>query len=48
MEVSYTPTINEPSPVSSVTRTAKDGIVLPYLFTELPLTPKMNGHQQPL
>ena len=32
--------------MSSVIQDTKDGIVLPHLFTELPLTPKMNGHQQ--
>ena len=32
--------------VSSMTRASKDGIVLPHLFAELPLTPKTNGHQQ--
>jgi len=32
--------------MSSVTRAIEDGIVLPYLFVELPLTPKRNGHQQ--
>ena len=32
--------------VSSVTRATEDGIVLPHLFTELSLTPKMNGHHQ--
>jgi hypothetical protein len=32
--------------VSLATRATKDGIVLPHLFAELPLTPKMNGHQQ--
>ena len=30
--------------VSPATRTTEDGIVLPHLFTELPLTPKMNDH----
>jgi hypothetical protein len=29
-----------------VTRATEDCIVLPHLFAELPLTPKMNGHQQ--
>jgi hypothetical protein len=29
-----------------VTRATKDGIVLPHLFVKLPLTPKMNSHQQ--
>ena len=32
--------------MSLVTQATKDGIVLPHLFVELPLTPKMNGHQQ--
>jgi hypothetical protein len=32
--------------VSSATRATEDGIVLSHLFAELPLTPKMNGHQQ--
>ena len=32
--------------VSSVTQATEDGIVLSHLFAELPLTPKMNGHQQ--
>jgi hypothetical protein len=32
--------------MSSVTQATKDGIVLPHLFIELPLTPKTNGHQQ--
>ena len=32
--------------MSSATQTTEDGIVLPHLFVELPLTPKMNGHQQ--
>ena len=32
--------------VSSMTHTTEDGIVLPHLFTELPITPKTNGHQQ--
>ena len=32
--------------MSSMTRATKDRIVLPHLFVELPLTPKMNGHQQ--
>ena len=30
-----------------MTQATEDGIVLPHLFVELPLTPKMNGHQQP-
>ena len=30
--------------VSSVTRATEDGIVLPHLFMELPLTPKTNGY----
>ena len=32
--------------MSLVTQAIEDGIVLPHLFIELPLTPKMNGHQQ--
>ena len=32
--------------VSPVTQATEDGIVLPHLFVECPLTPKMNGHQQ--
>jgi hypothetical protein len=32
--------------VSPVTRATEDGIVLPHLFVNLPLTPKTNGHPQ--
>ena len=32
--------------VSPATRTTEDGIVLPHVFVELPLTPKTNNHQQ--
>ena len=32
--------------MSSVTQATEDGIVLPHLFVELPLTPKTNDHQQ--
>ena len=32
--------------MSPVTQTTEDGTILPHLFVELPLTPKMNGHQQ--
>jgi len=32
--------------VSSTTWATKDGIVLPHVFVELPLTPKTNNHQQ--
>jgi len=32
--------------VSSMTWATEDGIVLPHLFVELPLTTKMNSHPQ--
>ena len=32
--------------MSPVTRAIEDGIVLPHLFAEVPLTPKTNDHQQ--
>ena len=46
LEVSCTPTINDPSyRVIGVLGHREDGIILSHLFVELPLTPKMNGHQ---
>ena len=46
LEVSRTPTINEPSHPVIGDQAIEDGIVLPHLFVELPLTPKTYGHQQ--